>query len=186
MQNYPACKELRGLEVLARGGNFLSAVCFPAHQIHSRSRTARFIEHWFCSIQICIHIHIKYFHFLGHLNNVHRELLYYLALALGSALASTNVKVFVKVFKTSLFPNLMISLIHLWYAYTYWSKIMPSTISTTLGHVKIKVTDLEFSCETFTLKFLGPHYLFYLIDKHKFRWAILYANRSYLPVSKVF
>ena len=60
--------------------------------------------------------------------------------------ASTNVKVFVKVFKTSLFPNLTIDLIHLWYDDTYWSKILHSTIPTTLGHVKVKVTDLEFSC----------------------------------------
>ena len=62
------------------------------------------------------------------------------------ALASTNVKVFVKVFKTSLFPNLTTDLIHLWYDDTYWSKILRSTIPTTLGHVKVKVTDLEFSC----------------------------------------
>ena len=62
------------------------------------------------------------------------------------ASASTNVKVFVKVFKTSLFPNLIIDLIHLWCDDTYWSKILRSTIPTTLGHVKVKVTDLEFSC----------------------------------------
>ena len=55
-----------------------------------------------------------------------------------------NVKVFVKVFKTSLISNLITDLIHLWYGYTYWSKILHSTIPTTLGHVK--VTDLEFSC----------------------------------------
>ena len=57
------------------------------------------------------------------------------------ALASTNVKVFVKVFKTSLFPNLTTDLIHLWYDDTYWPKILRSTIPTTLGHVKVKVTD---------------------------------------------
>ena len=68
------------------------------------------------------------------------------ASALALASASTNVKVFVKVFKTSLFPNLITDLIHLWYDDTYWSKILRSTIPTTLGHVKIKVTDLEFSC----------------------------------------
>ena len=66
------------------------------------------------------------------------------ALALTLALASTNVKVFVKVFKTSLFPNLITDLIHLWCDDTYWSKILHSTILTTLGHVKVKVTDLEF------------------------------------------
>ena len=61
-------------------------------------------------------------------------------------LASTNVKVLVKVFKTSLFLNLIIDLIHLWYGDTDWSKILPSTIPTILGHVRVKVTDLEFSC----------------------------------------
>ena len=87
--------------------------------------------------------------FLARLNNVQEELLYYppaLVLALVLALASTNVKVFVKVFKTSLFPNLITDLIHLWYDDTYWSKILRSTIPTTLGHVKVKVTDLEFLC----------------------------------------
>ena len=69
-----------------------------------------------------------------------------IVLPLASALASTNVKVFVKVFKTSLFPNLITDLIHLWYDDTYWSKILRSTIPTTLSHVKVKVTDLEFSC----------------------------------------
>ena len=68
------------------------------------------------------------------------------ASALALASASTNVKVFVKVFKTSFFPNLITDLIHLWYGDTYWSKILRSTIPTTLGHVKVKVTDLEFSC----------------------------------------
>ena len=63
-----------------------------------------------------------------------------LALALASASASTNVEVFIKVFKTSLFPNLITDLIHLWYDDTYWSKILRSTIPTTLGHVKVKVT----------------------------------------------
>ena len=56
----------------------------------------------------------------------------------------TTVKVFVKVFKTSLFPNRIMDLIQLWYDYTFWSKILRSSIPTTLGHVK--VTDLEFSC----------------------------------------
>ena len=69
-----------------------------------------------------------------------------LALALALASASTNGKVFVKVFKASLFPNLTTDLIHLWYDDTYWSKILRNVIPTTLGHVKVKVTDLEFSC----------------------------------------
>ena len=61
------------------------------------------------------------------------------AIVLPSALASvsTNVKVFIKVYKTSLFPNLITDLIHLWYDDTYWSKILRSTIPTTPGHVKV-------------------------------------------------
>ena len=45
--------------------------------------------------------------FLARLNNVHGDLLSALVLA------STNVKVFVKVFNTSLFTNLITDLIHL-------------------------------------------------------------------------
>ena len=55
-----------------------------------------------------------------------------LASASGAALASasTNVKVLVNVFKTSLFHYLITDLIHLWYDDTYWSKILRSTIPT--------------------------------------------------------
>ena len=55
-----------------------------------------------------------------------------------------NVKVFVKVFKTLLFPNLITYFIHVSFDDTYLSKILCSTIHTILGHVKVKVTDLEF------------------------------------------
>ena len=57
---------------------------------------------------------------LARLNHVHKELLYYpqqrrrVLVAVGS----TNVKVFVKVFKTSLFPYLITDLIHRLYDYT--------------------------------------------------------------------
>ena len=68
---------------------------------------------------------------LARLNNVHRELLYYLGVGVG---VHTNVKVFVKVFKTSLFPNLVTDLLHLWYHDTYWSKILRSTIPTILSY----------------------------------------------------
>ena len=71
--------------------------------------------------------------FLAYLNNVHGELLYYPLVAAASA--STNIKVFVKVFKTSLFPNLITDLIYLWFDDTYWSKILRNTIPTILGHV---------------------------------------------------
>ena len=75
-----------------------------------------------------------------------RAVVLLMALVAALASASTNVKVFVKVFKTSLFPNLITDLIHLWYDDTYWSKILRSTITTILGYMKVKVTDLEFSC----------------------------------------
>ena len=87
---------------------------------------------------------------LARLNKVHGELLYYprrrqqpWAAVLAAASGSTNVKVLVKVLKTSLFPNLITDLIHLWYDYTYWSKILRSTIPTILGHVKVKVANLK-------------------------------------------
>ena len=39
-------------------------------------------------------------------------------------------KCFIKVFKTSLYPNLITNLIHLWYDDTYLSKILPSSVPT--------------------------------------------------------
>ena len=70
------------------------------------------------------------------------------ALALASVLASANINIFLKVFLDLIFPNFITNLIHLWYDYTSWSKILCSTIPFILGHVKVKVkvTDLEFSC----------------------------------------
>ena len=65
------------------------------------------------------------------------------ASVLPSTSESTNVWVFTKIFKT-LFPNIITDLIHLLYDSTYWSKILCSIIPTTLGHVQVKVTDLEF------------------------------------------
>ena len=64
----------------------------------------------------------------------------------GSQTWNLNVKVFVEVFKTSLFPNLITDLIHLWYMIHIGPKFFCSTVPTTPGHVKVKVTDLEFSC----------------------------------------
>ena len=75
-------------------------------------------------------------------------------LVLALALASTNVKVF----RTSLFPNPMMDLVHVWYDDGYWSKILHSTIPTPIRDLKVKVTDLELLSWSFTLKFLGPHY----------------------------
>ena len=69
-----------------------------------------------------------------------------MTMTLRSRSQNLNVKVFFSVFKTSLFPNLITDLIHLWYDDTYWSKIFRNAIPTTLGHVKVKVADLEFKC----------------------------------------
>ena len=48
-------------------------------------------------------------------------------------------------------------LVHVWYDDRYWSKILHSTIPTPINDRKVKVTDLELSCQSFTLKLLGPH-----------------------------
>ena len=67
-------------------------------------------------------------------------------------------KFFVKVFRTSLFPNPLMDLVYIWYDDRYWSKILFSTIPTPMHDLKVKVTDLELLCWHFTLKYLGPHY----------------------------
>ena len=50
-----------------------------------------------------------------------------------------------KVFRTSLFPNTMMDLVHVWYDHRCWSKIIHSTIPTPIHDLKVKVTDLELS-----------------------------------------
>ena len=69
-----------------------------------------------------------------------------MTVTLRSRSQNLSVKVSIKFFKTWLFPNFITNLIHLWYDDTYVSKILCSTFLSTLGHVKVKVTDLEFSC----------------------------------------
>ena len=80
-----------------------------------------------------------YFSFLARLNNVHGELLYYSRRRRWRRWRwhrrPQMLKFSFKFFKTSLFPNLTTDLIYLWYDGTYWSKILRSTIPTTLGHV---------------------------------------------------
>ena len=65
---------------------------------------------------------------------------------------------YVKVFRTSLFPNPLMDLVHVWYDDRYWSKILHSAIPTPIHDFKVKITDLELLCQCFALKFLGPHY----------------------------
>ena len=62
-----------------------------------------------------------------------------------------------KFFRTSLFPNPMMDLVHVWYDDRYWSKILHSAIPTSIHHCKVMVTDLELLCQSFAIKFLGPH-----------------------------
>ena len=58
-------------------------------------------------------------------------------------------KFYVKGFRTSLFPNTIVDLVHAWYDVGYPSKILHSTIPTPIYDLKVKVTDLEL----FILKF---------------------------------
>ena len=63
----------------------------------------------------------------------------------------------IKVFRTSLFPNPMMDLVRVWHDDRYWSKILHSAIPNPIHDLKVKIMDLELSCLSFTLKFLGPH-----------------------------
>ena len=56
---------------------------------------------------------------------------------------------YIKVFRTSLFPNSMMDLVHVWCDDRYWSKLLHSAITTPIHDFKVKVTDLEL----FMLKF---------------------------------
>ena len=50
----------------------------------------------------------------------------------------------VKVFRTLLFPNPVMDLVHVWYDDRCWSKILCSTIPNPVHDFEVKVTDLEF------------------------------------------
>ena len=67
--------------------------------------------------------------------------------AQGHRLRSFMLKFYVKVLKTSLFPDPTTDFIYVWsvwYDDRYLTKILCSTISTSLHPLKVKVTDLEF------------------------------------------
>ena len=91
--------------------------------------------------------------FLACLNNVQEELLYY---PRRQRWRPQMLKFYVKVFRTALFPNPMMDLVHVWYDNRYWSKILWGTIPTPVHDLKVKVTDLEFYIKSFALKFLEP------------------------------
>ena len=65
-------------------------------------------------------------------------------------------KFYIKVFRTSLFQNPMMDLVHVWYDDRYWSKNLHSAIPTPIHDLKVKVTNFELL--NFLLKFLEPHY----------------------------
>ena len=50
---------------------------------------------------------------------------------------------YIKIFRTSLFPNPMMDLVLVWYGDRYWSKILHST--TSIHDLKVKVMNLELS-----------------------------------------
>ena len=55
-------------------------------------------------------------------------------------------KFYVKAFRTSLFLNFEMYLVHIWYDDRYEFKHLGSTIPTPVNNLKVKVTDLEFLC----------------------------------------
>ena len=79
---------------------------------------------------------------LAYLNNVQGELFYYLPVWRWQRLLQM-LKFCVKVFRTSLFPNPMLHLVHVWCDDRYWSKILRSTIPTPLHDFNAKVTGLH-------------------------------------------
>ena len=61
-------------------------------------------------------------------------------------------KFYIKVFRTSLFPNPSMDLMHVWYDDEHWSKILQGTIPTPVHDPIYKVTDLQFLCKSFKSK----------------------------------
>ena len=62
-------------------------------------------------------------------------------------------KFYVKVFRTSLFPNPVVYLFHVWYDDRCWSKILCSMIPNPVHDFQVKVTDLEFLYWSLCLSF---------------------------------
>ena len=103
---------------------------------------------------------LHFLSFLARLNNIHGRAIVLPSVSAALASASTNVKVFIKVFKTSLFPNLITDLIHLWYDDTYWSKILHSSTPTPRsgqgqgqGH-RLRIFILKFYAKVFRISLL--------------------------------
>ena len=62
-------------------------------------------------------------------------------------------KFYVKAFRSSLFPNPVVYLFHVWYDDRCWSKILCSTILNPVHDFNVKVTDLEFLYWSLCLSF---------------------------------
>ena len=52
-------------------------------------------------------------------------------------------KFFLKVFRTSLFPNPLMDLVHVWYDHRYWSKILRGTIPTPVHTIRSRSQTLK-------------------------------------------
>ena len=99
-------------------------------------------------VHVIVYEHFLYPHgknkqhlFLARLNKVHGELLYY-----PRHRRPQMLKFYVRVFRTSLFPNPLMDLVYIWYDDRYWSKFLFSTIPNSMHDLKVKVTDLELLC----------------------------------------
>ena len=65
-------------------------------------------------------------------------------------------KFYVKDFRTSLFPNPMMDLVHVWFDDRYWSKSFWGTIPTHIHDFKVKVRDSEFHVKFYVKVFSTP------------------------------
>ena len=70
----------------------------------------------------------------------------YMPLRQGHGLKIFMLKFYVKVFRTSLFPNPLMDLVPVLYDDRYWSKILRGIIPTPVHDLGVKVTDLELLC----------------------------------------
>ena len=67
-------------------------------------------------------------------------------------------KFYVKAFRSSLFPNPVVYLFHVWYDDRCWSKILCSTILNPVHDFKVKVMDLEFLYWSLCLSFYNVRF----------------------------
>ena len=97
-------------------------------------------------------------------------------------------KFYVKVFRTSLFPNPVVYLFHVWYDDRCWSKILCSMIPNPVPDFKVKVTDIEFLYWSLCLVFTMSVFVKPLMDWFMFGMVIETGPKFYmvpLPTQKV-